>query len=514
MPGTRKEPTVNTEHRPDATRVLVVDDEKDIRDGSQRILARAGFSVLATDRGDTALEILESDPVSIVLLDLKMPGIDGMEVLARIRRQPAPPLVIVITGFATVETAIEAMKCGAYDFIPKPFDPEQLRIVVNRAEEKIRLEREAAALDAERKRTLTDLGTEKSRLRTIVESLPNGVLVTNADASVVLMNPAFRQLVGLSFEDGIGKPIENCIPEPGLCRLVREISNGRHVDFEDIPAVEFELDNGNFLLARGQPVLGEHRECLGAVVNLVDITGLKSLDRLKSEFVAKVSHELRSPLATIHEQLAHVLNDMVGEAFKSDKHMLARAKEKTQGLIHLIGDLLDLSRIEEGEICHEPRQVELAQLLEEIVRFLKDRAEAKKQSLELKIDGVLPPVSADPIGLESIFGNLISNAINYTPEGGKIQVLADVTGIYARIRVADNGFGIEARHLEKIFDRFYRVKDDNTRYITGTGLGLPIVKGLVESNGGVVNVESSPGDGSTFEVRLPVDIEHRPPAAE
>ncbi|MCF8050124.1 MAG: response regulator [Desulfobacterales bacterium] len=514
MPGNRKEPTVSGKPRSDATRVLVVDDEQDIRDGSQRILARAGFSVLTADRGDAALKILESDAVSIVLLDLKMPGIDGMEVLDRIRKQPTPPLVIVITGFATVETAIEAMKHGAYDFIPKPFDPEQLRIVVNRAEEKLRLEREKASLEAERRRTLTDLGTEKSRLRTIVESLPNGVLVTNADASVVLMNPAFRQLVGLSFENGIGKPIEDCIPDAGLCRLVREISTGRHVDFEDIPTVEFELENGNFLLARGQPVLGDHRECLGAVVNVVDITGLKSLDRLKSEFVAKVSHELRSPLATIHEQLAHVLNDMVGEAFKNDKHMLGRAKEKTQGLIHLIGDLLDLSRIEEGEICHEPKPIELASLLEEIVRFLKDRAEAKKQTLELSIDGAVPAVTADPIGLESIFGNLISNAINYTPEGGKIQVLADVSGIYARVRVVDNGFGIEARHLEKIFDRFYRVKDDNTRYITGTGLGLPIVKGLVESIGGIVNVESAPGEGSTFEVRLPVDLENPPPAME
>ncbi len=505
---------MSAEPRADATRVLVVDDEQDIREGSQRILARAGFSVLTAERGDAALNILESDAVSIVLLDLKMPGIDGMEVLDRICKQPNPPLVIVITGFATVETAIEAMKRGAYDFIPKPFDPEQLRIVVNRAEEKIRLEREKASLDAERRRTLADLGTEKSRLRTIVESLPDGMLVTNADARVVLVNPAFCHLVGLSFENGIGKPVEDCIPDKELCRLVREISTGRHVDFEDLPAVEFELENGKFLLARGQPVLGEHRECLGAVVNVVDITGLKSLDRLKSEFVAKVSHELRSPLATIHEQLAHVLNDMVGEAFKSDKHMLARAKEKTQGLIRLIGDLLDLSRIEEGEICHEPKPVELTQLLDEIVRFLRDRAEARKQTLELSIGGHLPPVTADPIGLESIFGNLISNAINYTPERGKIRVLADVSGIYARVRVVDNGFGIEARHLEKIFERFYRVKDDNTRYITGTGLGLPIVKGLVESIGGVVHVESTPGEGSTFEVRLPVDLEPALPSAE
>jgi signal transduction histidine kinase len=502
------------DRKPEATRVLVVDDEQDIRDGSERILRRAGFDVLTADRGELALKVLDESPVSIVLLDLKMPGIDGMEVLDRIRKKPSPPLVIVITGFATVETAIEAMKHGAYDFIPKPFDPEQLRIVVNRADEKIRLEREAAALDAERRRTLADLGAEKSRFRTVVESLPYGVLVTSADATVVLMNPAVRSLLNLPAEDGLGKPIEACIFDPELCQVVRDISSGRYVDFEDIPTREIELDSGKFLLARGQPVLGERRECLGAVVNFVDISGLKSLDRLKSEFVAKVSHELRSPLATIHEQLAHVIEDMMDEAFRSDKHILGRAKEKTQGLIHLIGDLLDLSRIEEGEICHQPREVHPAALLEEIVTFLRARAEAKNQTLELAIDGALPALTADPIGLESVFGNLISNAINYTPDGGRVRVAAEVSGIHLRVQVIDTGFGIEARHLDKIFERFYRVKDDNTRYITGTGLGLPIVKGLVESLGGIIQVESTPGEGSTFEVRIPVAAEHLPPTAE
>jgi len=117
----------------------------------------------------------------------------------------------------------------------------------------------------------------------------------------------------------------------------------------------------------------------------------------------------------------------------------------------------------------------------------------------------LPSLTADPIALESIFGNLITNAINYTQEGGKITVSVDLAGINIRVQVMDNGFGIEARHLENIFERFYRVKDDKTRYITGTGLGLPIVKELTNSLGGLIDVESSPGQGSTFTVLLPVN---------
>ena len=111
---------------------------------------------------------------------------------------------------------------------------------------------------------------------------------------------------------------------------------------------------------------------------------------------------------------------------------------------------------------------------------------------------------ADPIALESIFGNLITNALNYTPEGGRIRVEVDITGVNVRARVVDNGLGIAEKYLDKIFERFYRVKDEKTRYITGTGLGLPIVKGLLDAMGGIIEVQSTPGEGSVFTVLLPV----------
>jgi len=488
------------------TLILIVDDEKDIRDGSKRILSRIGFQVNTASRGDKALDILKKEKPSIVFLDLKMPGMGGMEVLEQIREIDETILVIIITGYATVETATKAMKRGAYDFIPKPFEPDQMRIVVNRAWEKIRLTREAEKLDQERKRTLLDLDTEKSRIHTILESFPNGAMVTNNNGKVVLMNPAFRRLFQLSSDLKPGGLIEDYVPDEGLCDLVKEISQGKYIDYDDIPDYEFALSDNKYLLARAQPVLGEKKECLGAVVNVIDISDMKVLDRLKSEFVAKVSHELRSPLSTIHEQLALVISDMVGEASAGDQHILSRAKEKTQGLISLIGDLLDLSRIEEGIICHEPKPVKLEEILANIVDFLKTRADGKKQTLTLDfLKTPIPPLVADPIALESIFGNLITNAINYTQEGGTIAVRVDLAGINIRVQVTDNGFGIEAQHLENIFERFYRVKNDKTRYITGTGLGLPIVKELTNSLGGLIDVESDPGQGSTFTVLLPAN---------
>jgi len=494
------------ENRPDTICIMIIDDEEDIREGSERILKRMGFQVLKASRGDEALNILANEKVSIVLLDLKMPGMDGMQVLPRIRKLDESIIVIVITGYATIETAIEAMKKGAYDFIPKPFEPDQMRIVVNRASEKIRLTREAEKLEQERKRTLSDLDTEKSRIHTILESLPNGVVVTNSQGQVVLMNPAFRRHLDIDPDLKPGLQIENYVSDEALCNLVMEISKGKHVDYDDIPDYEFALSGGKYLLALGQPVLGEKKECLGAVVNVMDITAMKVLDQLKSEFVAKVSHELRSPLSTIHEQLAMVINEIVGEVSPHDQHILTRAKEKTRGLISFVGDLLDLSRIEEGIICHEPKPVQLEVLLKNIVDFLETQANNKNLSLILELPkDPLPSLTADPLAMESIFGNLITNAINYTQEGGEIRVSVDLAGISIRVKVSDNGFGIADKHLEKIFERFYRVQDENTRYITGTGLGLPIVKGLLDSVGGFIDVESTHGKGSVFTVLLPME---------
>ncbi len=486
--------------------VLVVDDEQSIRDGSERILSRMGFEVFKAANGEEGLKILEDHNIAIILLDLKMPGMDGMEVLRLVKQKDSHVLVIVITGFATLETAIEAMKRGAYDFIPKPFEPDQLRIVVNRARETIRLTLETEMLELERQRTLNDLGMEKSRIRTIIESLPNGLVVTNVKGHVVLMNPAFQQMFGVPPGSIQTDPISSYITDKELCRLVIDISRGKYIDFEDIPTYEFPLGTEKFLLASGQPVLGERKECIGAVVTVMDITEMKVLDQLKSEFVAKVSHELRSPLSTIHEQIAEVLKDTVEEEPGKDQYILSRAKEKTKGLISLIGDLLDLSRIESDSAKMEFKPIRLEELIKSIVDFLEIRAKNRNQRLSLILpEEKLPELMTDPMALESIFGNLISNAINYTQEGGEIAVSVEKVMGSVRVNVTDNGFGIEAKHLEKIFEKFYRVKNEKTRYITGTGLGLPIVKGLIGSLGGSITVDSTPGMGSAFTVILPIN---------
>jgi len=318
------------------------------------------------------------------------------------------------------------------------------------------------------------------------------------------MNPAFVRMVSLDPGKRPGQPVEAYVRDQGFRDLVTRTSGGEVPAGQKSLTYDFSPGGGKFLRAHLTPVLSEGGECLGAVTLLMDITELKMLDQLKSEFVAHVSHELRSPLSTIHQQLVMVLSEVVGEGRSEQRHLLTRAKEKTQGLIGLIGDLLDLSRIEAGAVLADRKPVDVGKVVDEVVRFLEGRAREKQQGLTFT-----PPagrtawVLADPQAMEMVVGNLVQNAINYTPEDGRIEVSLGVADNEICLAVRDNGFGIDERHQEKIFERFYRVKDDRTRFITGTGLGLPIVKRIVEGLGGKVTVDSEPGAGSTFTVRLP-----------
>ncbi|MCG8471231.1 MAG: ATP-binding protein [Desulfobacterales bacterium] len=484
--------------------VLVVDDEEDIREGCRRALARCSCEVEVAPNGQAGLSCWRKRRHEILFLDLKMPGMDGMAVLEAMGKEENPPLIIVITGFATVDSAILAMKAGAYDFIAKPFEPEQIRLVARRASDHVRIVQKAEALRRERERTLEDLGTEKSRVAAIVESLPHGVVVTNAYGMVVLMNSVFEKLFAGGREGEPQSHISTYIDDSEFCLWINSISTGLFMGDGKIPSYELRLSGEAFYLARGQHVLSGSGECLGSVVTLTDITSLKTFDEMKSEFVSKVSHELRSPLTTICHQLS-LVEEKAGLLDEEHRGLLSRARGKAGALIDLIGDLLDLQRIEGGAVLDESSVVGLSDFLGNMVSFLSVRAQAQNLSLELDASDDLPGIQADPAALESIFGNLITNAIKYTGSGGHVKVTAKTPGAgVVRVSVEDDGFGMEPSDVSKIFDKFYRIKDDKRRFIVGTGLGLSIVRQLVEGMDGAIAVESSPGVGSTFTVTLPV----------
>ena len=484
--------------------ILVVDDEKIIRDGCVKILSKEGWTVQTACSGEEGLVLMKNEPFDLLLLDLKMPGMSGMEVLQQARSKHPDLLIVVITGYATVESAVEAMKAGAYDFIPKPFTPDQLRIVVHRALEKKTLQREAELLRREREKGLREIADEKSKIRTIIYSMADGVLVTDQEGHVVLHNPAAVKMLRMRTLPAFGKPLRECFDSGCLDDLVRKIIQ---VSKEGSSAVSQEVAMGEMaLMAHMATVRSEEGEVLGVVTVLRDISMLKAIERMKSDFVAMVSHELRAPLTSVEQQLSVVLAGIIGEVNERQKEMLGRAKERTHALLTLINDLLDLSKIEAGFVVQQKEPTQITELLEKVIELLGHEAEKKNISLQLSCSEELPQVMADRGNMEEVFINLVSNGIKYTSEGGSVSLYARIEGSHLCVEVVDTGIGISAEDLPRIFDKFYRVKNTQTRKIMGTGLGLPIVKGIVEAHLGSIDVQSQPGIGSKFRVYLPLEL--------
>ncbi|MGQ9647539.1 MAG: ATP-binding protein [Thermodesulfobacteriota bacterium] len=491
---------------PDPAQILVIDDEQIMRDGCSRILSKDGWAVICAENGTKGLEEIKAHPdkIDVILLDLMMPGMSGMEILDHVRALNPDLLVIVITGYATVESAVEAMKKGAYDFIPKPFTPDQLRIIVRRALEKRTLQKEAEFLRREREKSLRDIATEKSKIKTIINCMGDGVLVCDRDGCIVLSNPAASRMLKIPEATLLGNFLSQCNLHSELAKTIQESLSTKDVSYT---SVSQELSIGEsgetFLRAHTAPVKNDLGETMGSVTVLQDISHLKELDKMKSEFIAMVTHELRAPIAAVEQQLTVILNKMAGEVNEKQEQMLRRAKERTKGLLDLIRDLLDLSKIEAGKMVQYKEPLNLQEVIQRVVDLMKAASENKKIDLQFSPPPHVPLIHADRNSMEGIFTNLISNAIKYTPEGGKVWIELGEEGGFVKATVSDTGIGIKKEDLSRIFDKFYRVKSSETREIVGTGLGLSIVKSIVDAHLGTITVDSEEGGGTTFTILLP-----------
>jgi two-component system phosphate regulon sensor histidine kinase PhoR len=481
-------------------RILVADDEKAIRDGCHRVLAGQGYEVLTAENGQTALDALAKEEIDILLLDLKMPVLGGEEVLEVVRATYPEIPVIIITGHGTVDTAVECMKKGAYDFITKPFQLNQFLIIVGRAADKRTLEVKARLFQEVNLKNLYDLGLEKSRIKTIVNCMGNGVMVTNRNLEVVLHNPALMRLLEISRKADNPTPITEIIDHESLNSTLKRILSGEAPQDE---STALEIPAGrNILRSISAPVLGPDGAVVGTVTVLENITAFKQLDQMKSDFVNMVAHELRSPLVSIRQLNSVLLEGLAGPMEQKQQDFISRGTRKIDALLGLINDLLDVAKIEAGRFVQRKVPTDIGKIIEECVSLLEPRA--RDQGITLTYSSqALKWVHGDPKNMEEIFNNLISNAINYSPDGGHVTVAAKGLGEYVEIRVTDTGVGIPAEELPKIFDKFYRVKHPKTRRVMGTGLGLAIVKGAVEAHHGTIDVESVVDKGTTFRVLLP-----------
>jgi two-component system phosphate regulon sensor histidine kinase PhoR len=256
-----------------------------------------------------------------------------------------------------------------------------------------------------------------------------------------------------------------------------------------------------------QPLPGE--PCPGVVLVIHDTTALRRLESIRREFVANVSHELKTPLSSIKAYTETLQNGALSDP-EICKRFLSRIEEQTERLTRLIMDMLMLARIESDHQAFEIVSVDLPEIVRACLENHRSAAEVKGVAIVAEAEGAKPQaalpcrVRADREGLREILDNLLDNAINYTPEGGNVSVVWGSNGSMAQIAVRDSGIGIKAEDQERIFERFYRVDKARSREMGGTGLGLSIVKHLAQSMNGTVAVESEVGKGSVFTVELPV----------
>ncbi len=473
--------------------ILVVDDEERIREGCQRVLTQEGFEVATADCGAKGLEMIEQKHFDVILLDLMMPSISGFDVLAQVKALHPDSTIIVISGYATVEHSIEAMKRGAFDFIPKPFSPDQLRLLVTKA--------------IEYTRALQDIASEKSRMRVLINRLTDGVMATDRDKRVVLANPAFRRMVAFKEEGAIGRPAREILRNEQLEDLIDRalaLPEGELVELAEEWSPSHDSGCEHLVYsARCLPFRDRLGRNVGAITVLHDITSMKRLDQVRSDFVSMVAHEVRSPLNSILAQIKVLSDGLAGTVSPKQSEILGRVSQRIQGLVDLSSELLDLARIESGLILQEKEKIDVEEALKSQMEFHRPRAESRGISLELQLAGALKPILANRRNIEEVLSNLIGNAVSYSPEGGRIELSAAQEREYVRMSVKDTGFGIAPEDQDRIFAPFYRIKNDKTRMIVGTGLGLAIVKRIVEAHDGWIRVESEIDRGSTFHVGLP-----------
>ena len=347
------------------------------------------------------------------------------------------------------------------------------------------------------------LSREGLALTAVLDGMAEGIWVTDARGLVVRHNDALRRMLQPPGEVVGRKPLE-LVRHEGLHAAVERACRASETS-------ELELTvEGLFprtLLVRVAP-LG--RDLPGSCAVFHDVTELRHLEKVRTDFVANVSHELRTPITAIRGYAETLQAGALGEPEVAAR-MVEIIHRQSERLSELVEDLLELSRIESREVQLEREPVALATAARRALDTVRPKAEGKRQQLWLDVPPGLT-ARGDARAVEQVLLNLLDNAVKYTPAGGRVELLARAEGPAGAcvVRVRDTGVGLEAKHLARIFERFYRVDKGRSRDMGGTGLGLSIVKHLVGAMGGEVRVESAPGAGSTFTVVLPA----APPAAE
>jgi signal transduction histidine kinase/DNA-binding response OmpR family regulator len=548
---------------PAKARVLVVDDEVQVVQIFQDLLTQQGYTVESCDNGDDAILKVTKGKFDLVLTDINLPGVDGLEVIRAAKAADKDTCVILITGYASTTTAIDALRQGAYDYITKPFDLWETLKAIERG-------LESRLLTQENRRLITELETANvglqqheeilkrkvaratDRMRALLEAgkaistslslqstldvvVAQAARLTSARACLIFLHDTESDdysaeaalgippetVKSLRFQMGIGyhgqavqsaQPVlvENVGDAVGTeeiiaslkpsCALIVPLQGNESV----IGTVTCLDHEGGIFSSDDQDVLKMlASQATIAIQNANLYERTKELDRLKSEFVAVVSHEVRTPLTSIKGSLELLGDDRFHKLPPPQRELLSICQANTERLINLINDILDFSKLESSKLSLNIEAIDAGAVLTEAVENIQNLAAQKEVRLNLKIDESTGTIEADPMRIGQVATNLLGNAIKFSPERSHIDVFASGDDGHITVSVKDYGRGISQRDMSRLFQRFAQLDSSTTRKAGGTGLGLVISKGIVEQHGGKIWVESAVGEGSTFSFSLP-----------
>ncbi len=458
----------------------ILDEKHTLRPGPQSVpTARSALLQQVLEKREAVrIDDLQEDPRAQDLPDLP----------AGVRSAAVVPLV-------SAEATVGAILLSH----PEPgfFDEDQMRLLMTLGGEVATAihNAELYSFINDQAQRLADMLTyqqeEASKVRAILQSIADGVLVVDREGTIIMVNPAAVAILEMPREQLEGRSTRDL---PGL--------------FEEggIFAQEsrrFEI-LGRFVSVASAPVVTNTGEELGRVYVMRDITREVEADRAKSEFISTVSHELRTPLTSIKGYVDLILLGSVGEISPMQRNFLDVVRANANRLVDLINDLLDISRIETGRIVLNPEPISVLDLLEEVLESARTEIARKSLSLELEVPPDLPLVHADRKRILQVLNNLVSNAYKYTREGGRVAISARCTDGFVQVDVADTGVGISEEDQKKLFTRFFRADNPLADEVGGTGLGLAISKSFVEMHGGRMWVQSELNVGSTFSFTLPL----------
>ncbi len=411
--------------------------------------------------------------------------------------------ILLITSFATINARQRAKSIGELNEMARQVSAGEnsARVLSPSGDEIGDLARVINQMTDSLRDQIQELSEENRQLDTVLDNMADGVLIADDLGRVLLINTAAAKMLNSSEARALGRSFAEVARHHQLINLWRIC---REEGREAVAAVE--IGRGLFLQAFVTPFQEEGK--LGYLVILQDLTQVRFLQTVRRDFVSNISHELRTPLASLRA-VVETLQDGALEDPAVARHFLDRAERELDTLTQMVEELLELSRIESGDVPLRLEPTDVSELIFDALERLHSQAEREHIEIRVKIADRMPLVSADSERMKRVVANLLHNAIKFTPEQGNIQVAArlndsDKSHAEVILSVRDNGIGIAADDLPRVFERFYKSDRARTRSQGGTGLGLAIARHLVEAHGGRIWVKSKEGKGSTFFFTLPV----------